>query len=167
MLAAGVAELDADDHESGRGELVAPTLVVARGRFEEDHPATVGVQDAGQRPGGLLRPGDVQGDVVAVDAGDDLDRAGNPGHRLDTGEERVADRAEALLALVGVGMELIERIVDGERERLDRTADAERGERAIIRGSALGSSANVMFGLPKRPGRIGAARSLMLEPPSS
>jgi hypothetical protein len=56
VLAATVAELDADDDEAARSEVVTPAVVAGPGRLEQHHAAAVDVQHAGQSavepPGG-------------------------------------------------------------------------------------------------------------------
>ena len=97
VLASAVAELDPDDDEARRCELVAQTAVRRAGGLEQHHASAVQVQHAGQCIGMIGRTVDVEGHVVAVEALDDLDTAFDALDLWHAGHERAEQALEALL----------------------------------------------------------------------
>ena len=156
MLAAAVAELDADDDETGGGELVAPATVRGTGGLQHHHPAAVEVQHARQRTGAARRAMQVDRDVVAVEALDDLHRAlhaGDVGQPADGGAEQ---GLEALLGSRHVLQQVVQRSDSASTGAgAARSASPNGSIAAIMRGSARGSSRKVIPGDPSRPGSTG------------
>ena len=125
VLAAGVAELDADNDHAGRSQVVAPAAVGGAGGLEHGHPAAVEMEHTGQVGLHARRAVHEHGHIVAIDTGDDLDAALDTGHRRQAGDETGEQSLEALLGLGDVGQQLVERRRRVERERL-RLAEAKR-----------------------------------------
>jgi hypothetical protein len=67
-----VSELDSDDDQTGRRELIAPALVARVIGSKDDHATAMGVNNARQGAVGIVWLVDVQVDVVAVCALDDF-----------------------------------------------------------------------------------------------
>ena len=114
VLAATVAEFDTDDHQAGRGQVVAPVCVRGSRGLEHDHPTAVDVQQARQWPRDLAWAVHEQGDVVAVDASDHFDLRG---HALDRGPAH-RQRPEQLLETELGHREKLEELVE-RRIRVD------------------------------------------------
>ena len=108
VLAAPVAELHADDDEARGRQLVAPVAVGRARRFEQHHAAAVQVQHARQVVALPGRSMDEDGDIVAVEALDHLDR---PFDALDRGHLGRQGAEEGLEALLGHG-HVLEEVVD-------------------------------------------------------
>ena len=126
--AAGIAELDADDDEPCRRQVLAePDVLDVRGA-EDGHPTAVQVHHSGQRTGGLRGPADVERDLVAVGAGDGGGRAADALGRGGLLPQHLQDGAGPLFGEVGELHELLERGVERQGRFRQSAVHPERGE---------------------------------------